>query len=408
MKISQTLLCITAVALLGCTCSASPRQVQNIDFAIKLSLTGPNTPCVIKFEPVGNLIFLPGTLNGQDSCWFILDTGFPYSLVNRDRLNSAHFKLGSVRLDAQPGGEVESQPVFDIAISIGDLSLTADSLRCYPLSGLEPIIGHRFDGIIGHDLFEKFVVSIDYLASTVSIEKADEFSYSGSGRVVEVIVEDGEPFIIAEVKHPDGTWRKAKLKLDTGSSDFIGFNGSYVQAENLVPDNQPQIPVLGMAVGGQTDNWVTRLEEFRVGDITFSNPVVGYSVDTLRSGDAGTIGAEFLRRFTVIFDYPRDRIILEPNENFNNDFVWDMSGIFPIAEAPDFGTKIVMAVQPGSPADEVGIVAGDILAKIEAFGCREISISDIRTRFTKAGEVNLLVQRGQSTREVVMMLKPQI
>lgn len=406
--INRILLCIPIFALLGCTSSAPPNQLKIIDFATKLSLADQNTPAVIEFKSVMNLVWLPGILNGRDSCWFILDTGFPYSLVNRDRLDSAHFKLGSAHLEAQPGGDVEIRPAFDIEIMIGAVSLTADSMRAFPLGGNEPIVGQRFDGIIGHDLFEKFVVTIDYLASTVMVEDPNAFSYSGDGTEIELIVIEGEPFIIAEVKHPDGTWRKAKLKLDTGSADFIGFNGSYIQTETLVSDDQPKIPATGSAVGGKTENWVTRLEEFRLKDIAFSNPVVGYSVDTLRGGDAGTIGAEFLHRFKVIFDYPRNRIILEPNENFEQPFLWDMSGIFPTAEAPEFDIKVVMAVEPGSPAEEAGIIPGDILVRIDTVNCSDLSIAQIRQRFMKEGKVTIEVQSGESFRKVDMMLKPLI
>lgn len=408
MKINIMTLGLIIAVLLGSACSKLSRQEQKADFATLFSLGDQNTPSVIKFEPVMNLIYLPGKLNGEDSCWFNLDTGFPYSLVNKDRLDTSRIRLGSANLEGQPGGEIEVQPVFDVEIAVGDVSLTADSMRCYPLGGLEPIIGRRFDGIIGHDLFERFVVTVDYISNSVKIENAETFTYSGNGTEIDVMIIEGEPFVFAEVKHPDGTWRKAKLKLDTGSADFIGFNGSYVKAENLIPDDQPRIPATGSAVGGKTENWVTRLDEFRVGNITFSNPVVGYSVDTLRGGDAGTIGAEFLSRFTVIFDYPRDRIILEPNNRFDRDFTIDMSGIFPIAKAPDFGAKVVMAVEPGSPAGEAGIIAGDILVKIDEFDGVEMAISEIRARFMKAGKVTLQVQSGESIREVIMMLKPLI
>lgn len=35
---------------------------------------------------------------------------------------------------------------------------------------------------------------------------------------------------------------------------------------------------------------------------------------------AGTIGAQTLRRFTVIFDYQHREMILEPNEHFGDPF----------------------------------------------------------------------------------------
>ncbi len=408
MKTNIKIFVLFVVALNLCSSVESLSQIQKSEFPTVLSLRNKSEPSTVEYDPVMSLIYLPGKLNGRDSCWFILDSGFPHTLVNRDRLDTSIVKLGLAFKEVQPGGQVEVQAVYGIEIDIGDVLIAADSMRSYPFGGLESITGRRFDGIVGHDLFDKFVVTIDYVSNTVRLENAESFNYSGNGTSVKVTVIDNEPFIYAEIKHPDGTWRKAKLKIDTGSIDFIGFNGSYVKAENLVTDNQPKIPTTGAAAGGNSENWVTRINEFRIKDLTFSNPVVGYSVDTLRSGDAGTIGGEFLSRFTVIFDYPHDRIILEPNKNFSRGFEFDMSGIFPITKASDFSTKVVMDVRPGSPAYEAGIVAGDTLVRIDEIDCVEMSISDIRNRFMTPGKVAVLIRSGESSRETVMLLKPQI
>jgi hypothetical protein len=53
-----------------------------------------------------------------------------------------------------------------------------------------------------------------------------------------------------------------------------------------------------------------------------SRPLTQFSQNTsgiLATTDlAGIIGAQMLRRFTIIFDYPRGEMILEPNKHFGD------------------------------------------------------------------------------------------
>jgi len=338
----------------------------------------------------------------------ILDSGFPYTLVSTDRLDTACFRIGPVWQEAMPGGDVEINRVYDITIHVGGISITADSLRGFRLAGLEPMIGNRMDGIVGHDFFETYVVTVDYENEVITLRDPDGFAYTGNGEIVDVTIESGEVFIVGEVQHPDGTWRKAKLKLDTGSADIIGFNGSFIQSESLLHESQPRLAQLGFAVGGETQNWVTRLSRFRVGGVIFERPVVGYSVDTRRGGDAGTIGAGFLSRFTAIFDYARKRIILEPNSRIQESFDYDMSGCFVSCVPPDFGGKQVIAVTPGTPAHTAGIQPGDLILEVDDQEASAYSITELRALLSRAGPVKLRIEHDGKTSDVVLELRPLI
>jgi hypothetical protein len=65
-----------------------------------------------------------------------------------------------------------------------------------------------------------------------------------------------------------------------------------------------------------------RVQAIRLGGFVVSMPLTQFSQNT--SGifavpySTGTIGAQMLRRFTVIFDYPHGQMILEPNEHFGD------------------------------------------------------------------------------------------
>ncbi len=41
----------------------------------------------------------------------------------------------------------------------------------------------------------------------------------------------------------------------------------------------------------------------------------------------GSIGAEIMRRFSVVFDYQNQKLYLKKNRNFNDPFNFNMSGL---------------------------------------------------------------------------------
>ncbi len=77
-----------------------------------------------------------------------------------------------------------------------------------------------------------------------------------------------------------------------------------------------------VAVGGELSARVGRVPAIRLGGFVVSNPLTQFSQNTsgiLATPDlAGIIGAQMLRRFRVIFDYPHGEMILEPNEHFGD------------------------------------------------------------------------------------------
>ncbi len=77
-----------------------------------------------------------------------------------------------------------------------------------------------------------------------------------------------------------------------------------------------------VAVGGELSARVGWLPAIRLGGFVVSMPFTQFSQNTsgiLATPDlAGIIGAQMLRRFTVILDYRRREMILEPNEHFGD------------------------------------------------------------------------------------------
>ena len=296
-----------------------------------------------EFTSLGGLIALPVTLPDSARELWLLDSGFEYSVVGAvtaHRLRLAVSEQGAV---AAPGGAVDLGWTNQLCVTVTGLSYCADSMARIPIEGLAPVVGTPIGGILGHDFFSRFVVRIDYAARRIELFDPATYSYRGPGTEVALWLEAGEPFVLGTL-YLAGRTIPAKLKIDTGSLDLLGLNGSFVAQTKLIPDKHLRIPAPGVAVGGMTENFLTLLDSFSIAGFTIARPVTGFSSDLTRAGDAGTLGAGVLSRFTATFDYSRQRLFLEPNGSHPT---YDASGLLLVGAGPDFRTVQILAVHAG-------------------------------------------------------------
>jgi C-terminal processing protease CtpA/Prc len=89
----------------------------------------------------------------------------------------------------------------------------------------------------------------------------------------------------------------------------------------------------------------------------------------------GTIGNAVWRKFTIIFDYTRNRMILEPNRLFPLPMTFNRSGCF-LTQKDD--AIIVHTVLSGTPADDAGLKAGDRLLKINKVSVDQVTLNQVK------------------------------
>jgi len=141
-----------------------------------------------------------------------------------------------------------------------------------------------------------------------------------------------------------------------------------------------------------------------MGSFLMKKPVADFSQDTegTEGNEAGTeygglIGAEILRRFKIIIDYSRKRIILEPNRSLSERYEFDMSGISLAAGGKDFKTFKVRALVENSPATGAGLQVGDIITAIGGKSASNVTLEQIRRMFRQEGRsYSLSVERNES------------
>jgi hypothetical protein len=172
-----------------------------------------------------------------------------------------------------------------------------------------------------------------------------------------------------------------------------GLNGSFVKEVKLVSRTQKVVPQPGVALGGITENYVTRIGGLRIGKLVIKSPVTGYSKDLTRGGDAGTIGGEIFRRFKVIFVYSRGRMILEKNSQFDEPYKYDASGLFLAMEGANSDSVKVLRVTKKTPAAGAGLREGDLILKLDSKEANAFSLEQLRQMLMQSGRTYRLVMK---------------
>jgi C-terminal processing protease CtpA/Prc len=115
----------------------------------------------------------------------------------------------------------------------------------------------------------------------------------------------------------------------------------------------------------------------------------------------GVIGGEVLRRFKIIFNYPRKQIILEPSSALDQPFDIDTSGISLVATGENLNTIVVEHVLEDSPASSAGLKEGDTIVSLDGRGTSDYTLDQVRQMFKgDDSEHQLEIRRGDERLQV--------
>jgi predicted aspartyl protease len=357
----------------------------------------------IPFVLSNNLVILQASINGSQPLDFILDTGASTSVINDSRAKQLGLKLEAKTDAATQGGSIEASFVKGVSLRLSGFEFPRMTLAAIRLSGLEAGLGRRVDGILGYEIFNRFVVEIDYASRVVTFYEPQGYKYSGRGEVIPISIEDSTPFVVGRITGPKLI--KGNFLIDTGAPGILNIAGPFAAKHKLLDSVPHTISITsGALLAGRSSGKIGRVKGFQMGSLVVKDPVVNFSHDIAGSeGDeasteyGGLIGGEILRRFKLIADYSGKRIILEPNRSLSERYEFDMSGMSLAAGGEDLKTIKIRALVENSPATEAGFNLGDTIIAIGGKSTAEMTLEKIRRMFRQAGRrYSLSIKRGES------------
>ena len=365
--------------------------------AARQTAAGPSPVARVPFEMNGNSLFLQARINGSEPRWFVLDTGAGVTVLNSTSVRSLGLKVGASGTVEGAGGSAESAAVKDLTLDVGGAILKDVDAASLALTQFENNGGRALDGILGVDLFKRYVVEIDYEARQLTVYEPSGYKYVGRGESLPLTIKHNHPHVRAQLTLPGRPPLEGEFVIDAGSSMPIILLPAYIEQKGLRASLPATFTTYARGVGGEFPLPVGRAESVRVGGFTLPRPVTGFPTGGTFGGEGkvGNIGTAVLRRFKVVFDYSRKLVHLEPTKSFNDPFEFDMSGLGLASEGPSFSVFRVARVLPGTPAAEAGLRPGD---EIVSFAGRPVAgtrLADVRELLRRPDQtISLRVRRG--------------
>jgi hypothetical protein len=396
---------IVAILLLSSLASVA----QTLGFTI----ADGKSQCEIPIEIHNNLIVVPVILNGALPLKFIVDTGVRTSILTQksfsDILNLPYSRKYTI---SGPGGEklVDAYITNNVTLQLPGVIGRGHAMLVLAEDYLElrNYLGTDVHGILGYELFSRFIVEINYERKFMRLMQPKKFRMKRKFQAVPIRIEDTKPYITTPIILQNGTQLTAKLLVDSGASHGLMLD--------QVSDDRIQVPehyvssVLGRGLGGEIRGKVGRIRTLQLGNFHIENPIVNFPdpnsyFDTLKTGTSprnGSIGGEVLSRFTVIFNFPKELVYLKKNHDFKKAFHYNLSGLNLKAKGSRLNVYEVTAVREKSAAYNAGIQIGDIIVTVNGIPAASVELNVLNGLFNfKPGKkINVIIDRnGQRIRK---------
>lgn len=361
----------------------------------------------IHLGPKGH-VYVQAQLDVRAPLWFCLDSGSEMFLLAPSVAKALEAKQeGALPISGVGAGSHTVSIVKISKIQLGDAWI--DNPRFAVLSDVErmgTINGAPCAGVLGFDLFKRFVVRIDYAAKRLTLIRPEGWKQPATGYSVPFVFRGKRPFVEGEL---DGV--KGGFVVDTGSDSTLDVFAPFVAKHRLTETMGVTYPQIGDGgIGGEIQGRRARAKELKLGEARIMAPLVNLS--TMAQGGMaqetgiGNVGVGFLKHFTVTFDYRQQILHFEPNAAWGVPDRW--SNTHGLILEMGSGTIDISDVLTPSPASLAGIKAGDQILALDGKSGPELTPGFLIHHLFEAAEgtrVQLKVNSGGVERQVELTLK---
>jgi hypothetical protein len=350
MKITRLIILLCSISICSCT---SVAQVAEIPFEL---------------EDNGHIYLKVRVNTSKEVLNFIFDTGATSDLLD----SAAAEKLGLESDYQQPVSGAGGSQIYKMVLNqklVLDENIEVDKthLVLMNLARLNKVSEKTIDGILGYSLLKKYNAKIDYDNKKLVLYDKEEVINTIGYTAVPFEFGNGIPIPQFDVSITlnNGESYNGKILFDCGAGITLMANTPFceknalskragksmiLKSENLARGSiSEEIAIKSISVGG-----------FRLDELTV---LLAHDKEGVSSYDGylGILGSQVIKRFNVILDYKSKVLYLKPNNAFNNEFIFPLSGIKLVYEN---GKIVIYTVDETSPAYEMGIREGDEIISI--------------------------------------------
>jgi predicted aspartyl protease len=357
----------------------------------------------LPFKLINNLIILSVSVNHSDTLNFILDSGISNTIITDPYIASIlnlqytrEIKLCGF------GGENSLSAMHSIENEIridGILGQHQDILVIQnPDFDFSRHLGIKVHGLIGYNLFRDLILEVNYDSKFIRLYPPRTYVYKlkRNSLVVPLNLTDTKPFINISIMQEDSSIVEGKFLIDTGASFALWID--LFSNDKFILPHKTQSAYLGAGLSGPVNGLVGRIKEFKIGNLKLKNVVTSLP-DTMLKNNAlhvsdrnGTIGADLLSRFNLIFDYRNNKVTFRPNSKWHEPFLVNLTGMELCCPVPGENSFNISNISVNSPADKAGLKAGDLVESINFQSLANMPFPEIQSLLLKKAGKKMVVQ----------------
>ncbi len=349
---------------------------------------------------------------------FIFDTGAEYSVLTYKEyaiLNHARFGKQVTILGADLTSHIDATIIHDNTIELANRLVIAHLdmiLLNEDILNIGKYVGFPIHGILGANAFSRFAMEINYKKKLLIFHNPQS-PVKKNFIEIPVTFKARKPYIQMDVQMPNGENFTGKYLVDCGADLslllVLGSHPLLSTPQNTLVTN------IASGLGGKLKGYMGRVKKINLGSTQIPSPLIHYqeipdSTHLRKFNSNGIVGNKILSFFTVYIDYPRHKLYLKPNKRRSQTIPVDKSGLSIIASGPFLNHITVAQVLPGTPADQAGILPGDIIHRIGIFAPRFIGIERVTKKLARKDgkKIKMTLLRDGKKIKVQFVLKTYI
>ena len=382
---------LIAMALFSALACHRLAAAYNRDAPVFTHLSGT---VVVSAEVANQSLYVNVRINGRGPFRMLVDTGASVAFVTPsvaaavEARDVSEHSGPTVSINAF-GEYANIHRVLLRTLEIGDAKfdgVTAGVTNDCGMLGLAD--GKPIDGILGFSVFSDVVLSLDFPGKRMLMS-----THWPSGlppvRTELAVVEPMEvPRVVAQLQG-----RQIEMLIDTGANHGIGLPPELAGLTSWKAEPRPS--PLVQAAGSRAREYIGRITgELRLGSVVEESPIIDVT------NGSPSIGVGFLKGFCVVFDQSQNKMWLCSNSDAEVPAPAERSlGMSLLADTD--GWRVAGTI-PGSPAEEAGIVTGDVVTRIEGESARDWSRDRLENWTVSHDKVELSVASIDQSRELVL------
>jgi predicted aspartyl protease len=351
--------------------------------------TAASGDSTVAYDMLDHLMVVGVNINGsQEEYNFVIDTG------------------GVTFIDKKvaEGLQLKQQAVMAKIDSLGLSGFRIDKVFCFTTFDFDlfDALGTPIHGIIGSNLLERYKVTLDFDAHSVTfssdttaldsagggllmpfrnhaVNNAPLVAFTIGDRSLEGMIDTGQPYSLV-------------LPLET----FEEFEGlclsDYVKSNGLMEE---------WPMTTADHNYLARLESVGFGDIKLDSLMCLFG-QLPQMLSMPLIGMDLLSQFRLIINYPGDEILMVPYDDVD-----PVRNRFTIGINPDISTEgdiVIKGVWERSPAAGAGLRAGDTIVSFDSREATPVALSELMRMLDDddTESITLGIAEGDTVRAVTI------